>query len=233
MVGTNLKAETTALMEKRSLLEEQMSAIISRLCVPGGPGLSGNLLDSEGFPRADIDIAAVRLERNNLAVLRNDHKDITAKIDQNLQLLHSTRLAQDISLPPKVSAIGGESSTQVPNAIVMAESSPLHGQGTSQENFYTAMDEDPVVGVPFAIVDEIADGSPASDDGLQLGDQIVKFSNVEGGEQLLARLASEAQSNQGCALPLVIVRQGMFINLAVTPRPWHGRGLLGCHFRIL
>ncbi|XP_011628051.1 26S proteasome non-ATPase regulatory subunit 9 isoform X5 [Amborella trichopoda] len=208
MVGTNLKAETTALMEKRSLLEEQMSAIISRLCVPGGPGLSGNLLDSEGFPRADIDIAAVRLERNNLAVLRNDHKDITAKIDQNLQLLHSTRLAQDISLPPKVS-------------------------GTSQENFYTAMDEDPVVGVPFAIVDEIADGSPASDDGLQLGDQIVKFSNVEGGEQLLARLASEAQSNQGCALPLVIVRQGMFINLAVTPRPWHGRGLLGCHFRIL
>ncbi|XP_011628052.1 26S proteasome non-ATPase regulatory subunit 9 isoform X6 [Amborella trichopoda] len=198
MVGTNLKAETTALMEKRSLLEEQMSAIISRLCVPGGPGLSGNLLDSEGFPRADIDIAAVRLERNNLA----------AKIDQNLQLLHSTRLAQDISLPPKVS-------------------------GTSQENFYTAMDEDPVVGVPFAIVDEIADGSPASDDGLQLGDQIVKFSNVEGGEQLLARLASEAQSNQGCALPLVIVRQGMFINLAVTPRPWHGRGLLGCHFRIL
>ncbi|XP_011628050.1 26S proteasome non-ATPase regulatory subunit 9 isoform X3 [Amborella trichopoda] len=223
MVGTNLKAETTALMEKRSLLEEQMSAIISRLCVPGGPGLSGNLLDSEGFPRADIDIAAVRLERNNLA----------AKIDQNLQLLHSTRLAQDISLPPKVSAIGGESSTQVPNAIVMAESSPLHGQGTSQENFYTAMDEDPVVGVPFAIVDEIADGSPASDDGLQLGDQIVKFSNVEGGEQLLARLASEAQSNQGCALPLVIVRQGMFINLAVTPRPWHGRGLLGCHFRIL
>ncbi|XP_020530878.1 26S proteasome non-ATPase regulatory subunit 9 isoform X4 [Amborella trichopoda] len=209
MVGTNLKAETTALMEKRSLLEEQMSAIISRLCVPGGPGLSGNLLDSEGFPRADIDIAAVRLERNNLAASSFNKTS-----------------SRYIFAPKSIS-------TQVPNAIVMAESSPLHGQGTSQENFYTAMDEDPVVGVPFAIVDEIADGSPASDDGLQLGDQIVKFSNVEGGEQLLARLASEAQSNQGCALPLVIVRQGMFINLAVTPRPWHGRGLLGCHFRIL
>ncbi|XP_020530877.1 26S proteasome non-ATPase regulatory subunit 9 isoform X2 [Amborella trichopoda] len=232
MVGTNLKAETTALMEKRSLLEEQMSAIISRLCVPGGPGLSGNLLDSEFGPYAKFLISMVVL------INRDSHELILT-----LQLcvwnaiisllLHSTRLAQDISLPPKVSAIGGESSTQVPNAIVMAESSPLHGQGTSQENFYTAMDEDPVVGVPFAIVDEIADGSPASDDGLQLGDQIVKFSNVEGGEQLLARLASEAQSNQGCALPLVIVRQGMFINLAVTPRPWHGRGLLGCHFRIL
>ncbi|CAD5167529.1 unnamed protein product [Musa acuminata subsp. malaccensis] len=32
-----------------------MNGIIESLCGPGGPGLSGNLVDSEGFPRADIE----------------------------------------------------------------------------------------------------------------------------------------------------------------------------------
>lgn len=47
MVATNLKAETMDLMEKRTAMEAEMNAIIDRLCQPGGPGLSGNLLDSE------------------------------------------------------------------------------------------------------------------------------------------------------------------------------------------
>ena len=47
MVASNVKSETIGLMEKRSAIEAQMDAIISRLSQPGGPGLSGNLVDSE------------------------------------------------------------------------------------------------------------------------------------------------------------------------------------------
>ena len=47
MVATNLKAETMKLMEQRSGIEAEMNVIIENLCRPGGPGLSGNLLDSE------------------------------------------------------------------------------------------------------------------------------------------------------------------------------------------
>lgn len=89
------------------------------------------------------------------------------------------------------------------------------------------MDVDVMASIPFAMVDEIADASPAAEDGLQLGDQIVKFGIVEAGENLLQRLASEAQTNQGRAIPVVIMRQGAPINLTVTPRTWQGRGLLG------
>lgn len=89
------------------------------------------------------------------------------------------------------------------------------------------MDVDVIVSRPFAVVDEIADGSPAAEDGLQLGDQIVKFGNVESGDNLLHRLSSEAQASQGLALTLVAMRQGELINLTVTPRTWQGRGLLG------
>lgn len=47
MGGANLKAETMALMDKRTAMETEMNSIVERLCNPGGPGLSGNLVDSE------------------------------------------------------------------------------------------------------------------------------------------------------------------------------------------
>nr|GLL45371.1 26S proteasome non-ATPase regulatory subunit 9 [Ipomoea trifida] len=212
MVGTNLKAETTKLMELRSAMELEMNAIIESLCGPGGPGLSGNLLDSEGFPREDVDIYRVRANRQRLAVLRNDHKDVTEKISQNIQVLHSARLA---SGPSQDS--GNLTSSTSSNFI--ATTTP------------SAMDVD-IVSKPFALVDEITEASPAAEDGVQLGDQVVKFGDVESGDNLVQRLAAEAQRNQGRAISVVVMRQGSLVNLSVTPRAWEGRGLLGCHFRI-
>lgn len=223
-----MKAETLSLMDKRAAIEVEMNAIIERLNQPGGPGLSGNLVDSEGFPRTDIDIPVVRAERRRLSELRNDHKEISEKINQNIQILHAARLGNKTSLL-KVS--GDEDG---PNA----QTSSTVESGSSVQNVLlrdssNSMDVDVVVSIPFAMVDEISDSSPAAEDGLQLGDQILKFGSVEAGDNLLQRLASEAQSNLGRAIPVAIMRQGAMINLIVTPRTWPGRGLLGCHFRIL
>ncbi|KAL3824632.1 hypothetical protein ACJIZ3_020661 [Penstemon smallii] len=216
MVATNLKAETMNLMEKRTGVEAEMNVIIQRLCLPGGPGLSGNLVDSEGFPRSDIDIPTVRADRHKLAELRNDHKDITEKINQNIELLHSARLAP--------TAAGNDSG---PNAEVanVNTSSPFSNSITGGSS--SAMDVEVAVSKPFAMVDEISEASPAAEDGLQLGDQIVKFGNVEIGDNLLQRLAAEAQKNEDKAVPLVLMRQGALVNTTVTPRAWSGRGLLG------
>ena len=96
--------------------------------------------------------------------------------------------------------------------------------GSSQSE---PMEEDHVTKLPFAMIDEITDGSPASLDGLQLGDEIVKFGNVEACDQLQERLISEALSNEDSQVSLVIIRQGSAMNLTITPRKWHGRGLLG------
>ncbi|XP_021276763.1 26S proteasome non-ATPase regulatory subunit 9 isoform X1 [Herrania umbratica] len=215
MVGANLKSETMKLMEKRSGMEAEMNAIIEQLCQPGGPGLSGNLVDSEGFPRADINIPVVRAQRNRLAELKNDHKEITEKISVNIQVLHSSRLTST----PKDSVVSASASASLENLVL--------------RDSLSANDVDMISSVPFAMVDEIADASPAAEDGLQLGDQIVKFGNVKAGDNLLRRLASEAQVNQGHPIPVIIMRQGALVNLAVTPRTWQGRGLLGCHFRIM
>ncbi|XP_006343646.1 26S proteasome non-ATPase regulatory subunit 9 isoform X2 [Solanum tuberosum] len=223
MVGTNLKAETMKLMDERTNTETEMDVIIQRLCQPGGPGLSGNLVDSEGFPRTDIDIPTVRADRRRLAELRNDHKIITEKIDQNIQVLHSARLASTPSV--KDSGVQG--------SAVNSGSSSFPGNYSVTAATSAAMDIDVVFSRPFAVIDEITEASPAAEDGLQLGDQVVRFGNVQSGENLLQRLAAEAQSNQGCAVTMTVLRQGAMTNVQVTPRVWQGRGLLGCNFRIL
>lgn len=213
MVAPNVKAETMGLMDRRTALEAEMNAIIAALSAPGGPGITGGLVDAEGFPRSDVDIPAVLAQRRKLAELRNDHKDITNKIDKNLEVLHSTKLSRNEQ------SIARSSGTSV----------SLHS-GLSQND---PMEEDLVTRLPFAMIDEITDDSPAAVDGLQLGDEIVKFGSVEAGDRLQGRLVSEALSNEDSQVSLVIIRQGSPMNLTVTPRKWHGRGLLGCHFRIL
>lgn len=228
MVGTNLKAETMKLTEKRATLEAEMNAIIEILCQPGGPGLTGNLVDSEGFPRADIDIPTVRAQRHRLAELRNDHKDITETINQNIQVLHSAKRAPS-STPAKDSSdvLGSTVLDYSVNNVISGSFNSAAG-GTS-----SAMDSNVLLGRPFAIVDEIIEPSPAAEDGLELGDQVVKFGHVVFGENLNQRLAAEARAYQGQEVPMVVLRQGAPINLTVTPRSWAGSGLLGCHFRIL
>ncbi|OMO90878.1 hypothetical protein COLO4_18808 [Corchorus olitorius] len=227
MVGANLKSETIKLMDKRSGMETEMNAIIEQLCQPGGPGLSGNLVDSEGFPRADIDIPVVRAQRHRLAELKNDHQEITEKINVNIQILHSSRLATT----PKDSGSHGGSTNQNASDIGAAASASL--QNLVLKGSPSASDVDMISSIPFAMVDEIADASPAAEDGLQLGDQIVQFGNVKAGDNLLQKLSSEAQMNQGQPVPVIVMRQGALVDLTVTPRTWQGRGLLGCHFRIM
>ncbi|KAH9305122.1 hypothetical protein KI387_009526, partial [Taxus chinensis] len=176
-----------------------------------------------GFPRADIDIPAVRSDRNRLAMMRNDHKDITAKIEQNLHILLSGGLVRDYqALPQKRSAEGEELGAQVSSGLSSISSISLPAVSE-----ITSMDEDAIPKFPFAVVDELFDGSPAALDGIQLGDQILKFGIVEGGDNLVPRLAREGQTNQGRAIPVIVIRRGAQVHLNVTPRVWSGRGLLG------
>ncbi|KAF3652383.1 GTP-binding family protein [Capsicum annuum] len=251
MVGTNLKAETMKLMDERASKEAEMDVIIQRLCQPGGPGLSGNLVDSEansfsllygGFPRTDIDIPTVRADRRRLSELRNDHKIMTEKIDQNIQVLHSARLASTPSVKdsggffPSILALVDKVTgyLQIPvaggrwqvltihfvpffqddTADVGVQGSAVNiGSSSSPGNYIAtaatsaAMDVDVVFSRPFAVIDEITEASPAAEDGLQLGDQVVRFGNVQSGENLLQRLAAEVQSNQGCAVSMTVMRQ--------------------------
>jgi 26S proteasome non-ATPase regulatory subunit 9 len=53
-----------------------------------GVGMDKPLVDREGFPRADIDVHAVRIERHAVIQLQNDHKGLMAQIEIAIQRLH-------------------------------------------------------------------------------------------------------------------------------------------------
>lgn len=53
------------------------------------PGLTGKLVDEEGFPRADIDLYAVRGARHRLHVLKTDYMEVRDQIEKELHALHA------------------------------------------------------------------------------------------------------------------------------------------------
>ena len=74
--------------------EEEALAITSELnSGDNPPGVSSSLVDSEGFPRGDIDIYRVRSLRQRLAILQTDHRGVMKKIEA--ALLSGSSGAQD------------------------------------------------------------------------------------------------------------------------------------------
>ncbi len=67
------RSDLMKLMKEKDNLEENILEITEILQQPNMPGLKGNLVDSEGFPRADIDLFRVTKLRNTLAHLQTDH----------------------------------------------------------------------------------------------------------------------------------------------------------------
>lgn len=47
------------------------------------------MLMPQGFPRADIDVHAVRIDRNAVIRLTNDHKAVSQQMEQLLHKLHA------------------------------------------------------------------------------------------------------------------------------------------------
>jgi len=96
--------------------------------------------------------------------------------------------------------------------------------------------------VPFARVNSIADNSPASQAGLKQDDLIVQFGSIVLPQQTSTSVALQAvgelvprAASSGDSIRVIVLRQDQAsgssaqIALQLTPRPWAGRGLLGCH----
>lgn len=59
-----LKEQLRAVERQRTEVEEELQSSLEAL--PSDPGLSGLLVDREGFPRADVDVALVRQLRQKI-----------------------------------------------------------------------------------------------------------------------------------------------------------------------
>ncbi|GJQ11344.1 hypothetical protein GpartN1_g3135.t1 [Galdieria partita] len=214
-----------ALLRQREAIEEEIKSITSSLTGPGGPGLHGNLLDSEGFPRSDVDIVSVRSQRQRIAHLYTDHRSITDELEH---LLHSILGRGSES----TSVTGSNMSSTEPLLL-----SNIRRQGS--ESFTVPLAS---LGRPFAVVDRVVASSPADLAGMKDGDRIIAFANIstetKGSETEAYRaLAATVRDFLYVCVPIAVERinpetqQSLAVHLSITPMPWDGPGLLGCGIR--
>ena len=209
-----LKAKFHTLDAERQTMEDEMEALVASL--QSTPvGLKGSVIDDEGFPRSDIDIIQIRKWRQRLDIVSNDHKALMRTIETTIHAIHGAASdgATTGGVPPPGGSAGPASATHVAgDARRNAAGPPV-----------VAADE------PFVLVDDVTAGSPAATAGLQVGDRIIQFGPMTAAGFTLAALGQLVAANRGVTLVVRILRADAQLSVELTPHPWAGQGLLGCH----
>ncbi|KAJ8483474.1 hypothetical protein ONZ51_g4671 [Trametes cubensis] len=191
--------QVRSLMARKDAIAAEMEAQFSIL-QSNSVNMDTPLVDSEGFPRADIDVWAVRHARVRIIELRNDHKALMDKIMLALQEVYDPdQQSQDASAANSEAANGSDIALQ-PFARVdgVAPGSPAASAGLLREDLI-----------------------------LSFG-PLTKSSFASSSLQPLAEFVT-AQENQEVVIE-VLRADDRRVRLTFIPRRgWGGRGLLGCH----
>ncbi|CAJ0546160.1 Ff.00g096330.m01.CDS01 [Fusarium sp. VM40] len=195
------------LQRKKDDVEAELKAL-GGVLDSHGVDMNTSLLTSDGFPRADIDVAQIRTTRARIVRLRNDYSALMTRIEKFLHE-HFASLDEDDAAPI---ATANGSQPVLPDSLT----TPL----------------DP----PFAKVNTVAAGSPAETAGLKAGDEIRNFGYVNrANHDNLRKVAECVQGNEGNNVFIKVSRpdgvaERQELRLTLTPsKDWGGRGLLGCH----
>lgn len=199
---TNPREHARALMSQKENIEAELDAQFSILKT-NNIDMTTPLVDREGFPRADVDLYAIRHARKRINELRNDYKAVMSEIETALQAVYD---------PSTVA-----SSPTASGEVVQRTSST-----DSAESL-----------LAFARVDGVAPSSPAAEAGLRREDLILKFGSLARSSftaNSLQPLADLVSVNENRELQVIISRSEETMSLKLIPRKgWGGRGMLGCH----
>ncbi|KAG8036909.1 hypothetical protein G9C98_004231 [Cotesia typhae] len=194
------KKNVLELMKEKDSIESKLQEL--RIILENNHvGMNEPLVDSEDYPRADIDVYQVRQARSRIICLQNDHKTLMKKIEAGLLKVHS---------------LAGKSGEE-----------PATSRVTVSEN----IPEDEVLGEPFLRVNLVSSGSPAESAGIQLNDLVIEFGSINVQNfRTLKDIGDLVEQSRYKEIIMKVKRVDMKVAiLTLTPRPWAGKGLLGCN----
>eukprot|EP00177_Eucheuma_denticulatum_P004379 GFKZ01007951.1.p1 GENE.GFKZ01007951.1~~GFKZ01007951.1.p1 ORF type:complete len:266 (+),score=32.44 GFKZ01007951.1:156-953(+) len=229
---TSARQKALDLVKKRDALEAEMDSIIELLHSNNGPGLTGNLIDAEGFPRSDIDIHAIRTQRQRFARLKTDHKLLSEEIEKNLHIALAPP-SEPTSAAPTTPAVHSSPTrpASAPSTQPPATAPPTSNGVQSAPSQGAVSQRRP----PFALVDIVAPESPAYTAGLKVGDRIVAVGAVSlrafpTPRETMAALPGLLSQHVNQSVDVIVEREGgQVVTLALVPKRWSGTGVLGCH----
>lgn len=224
------------LAKKKDEIEREVNELTEFLnsCGPD-VGISGKLVDSEGFPRSDIDIYAVRRARNRIAILNTDYSNVMKEIEKMLFDIHSK---EKTYVPVEKS--DKNLKCNVPEYLVYPfgfVDSVLEGSPAFQSGIRIG-----------DLVLEFASLRPKSElssqeESKQLISQLSEIvvnnldkaikvttlrSKIKQPEELLSEFSSYI-SNSDLSYRVLNIQEFEIKRLDLVPKKWQGSGYLGCH----
>ncbi|PKS10616.1 hypothetical protein jhhlp_002371 [Lomentospora prolificans] len=204
--GQSIQRTMAELQQKKANIEAELRAL-SGVLDSHGVDMNTSLLTSDGYPRADIDVAQIRTTRSRIIHLRNDYKALMDTIEQRIH----------------------EHFASLPEQSAQALERGLH-DASSQPALRDYIAPAPLM-EPFAKVNTVVDRSPADVAGLKPGDEIRVFGYVN---QLnhddLKKVAECVRGNEGRTVLVKVSRKidgGGREELQLSLKPtssWGGRG---------
>jgi 26S proteasome non-ATPase regulatory subunit 9 len=209
MPGTNSTAPNKSVLyeqleQKKVEIENQIAELNKVLVEEGNVGLNGELVDIEGYPRADIDIYKVRLARQQINCLRNDYKDVLEQLEEELGKIYS----EVKSLAPTASA-----TPHTANHDHLKPARPFC--------LVTQVDSDsPSSEAGIRVNDAIVQFGPYTHGSVaknlaEIGELVKSSEN-----KIILLNVSRSEENETTSTKLV--------KLKLIPKKWNGHGLLGC-----
>lgn len=230
------------LAKRKNEIEKEVSELTNFLdsCGPD-VGISGKLVDSEGFPRSDVDIYAIRRARNRIAILNTDYSNLMKEIEERLFDIHSK---EKIHVPIEKSAKGSgggalvEGNRGYPFGFIdsVLEGSPafesdirmgdilLDFEGIKSESELSSQEESKNL------------ISQLSNIVLRNVDKVIKVtvlrSNSRSPEDILSEFSSYI-SKSDLSYKHLNSEEFEKRTLDLVPKKWDGQGYLGCHIAFL
>lgn len=190
-----------ALIAQKETIEAEIS-VQQEILKSHSANMNTPLVDSEGFPRADIDVWAIRTARVRLIELRNDLSAVMEQITIALQNVYA-RTADE-----------GQTGTSSDIQISSSSPEPTHVPFARVDGV--------APGSPAAEA-----GMRKEDKVVSFG-HLTHISFTSSSLQPLAELVAHRENRE---INITLLREPQeLVSLKLTPRKgWGGRGLLGCH----
>ncbi|KAF9168480.1 hypothetical protein BGX20_011301 [Mortierella sp. AD010] len=151
---SELMKQAQALMKQKDDIEAEIRKAEDELHSQK-VGMTEKLVDSNGFPRSDIDLVVVTTARSNITRLKNDHKAIMLKIEESLHAVHAEAIAEkqkreaERKLQEEASGTSSSSSSSQPtSSATQLRSSEIEEEKTLE---------------PFARINSVAPNSPSEE----------------------------------------------------------------------
>lgn len=191
---------------QRTVMERELSSLADYLNGPEMPGLTGPLVDSEGFPRGDLDLYRIREARQRFNRLNNDHCAVMKEIEQEMSAYYGDRPGQTAAsarMEVEVEAVSVAVVRREPFAWVaeVTAGSPAGIGGL--------VVGDKVITITSSVQEEFTALSA-------LPDLVSHHIN----QPLLFSILRRNELNQEVSL-----------EVSITPQQWSGPGLLGCRLK--